>query len=497
MLTYDMGNRGEESLYGHLYCCIKSDIECGVIVAGEKLPSKRALAKHLGVSLITVEGAYAQLIAEGYVHSEPRRGYFANELVRPAKVAAQVLAADSASVAVPRPAPAIDLTGSAVAANLFPFGVWSRTLRDLLAHEPEAELLGGTPPAGSLRLRCALADHLRRFRGLDAQPERMVVAAGAQTLYTLLVQLLGRSCCFAVEDPGYPRLASIYQANGAQVRHVPLDDSGISVRALAESGANVAHLTPSHQFPTGFVTPVSRRYELLGWATEVPGRYLVEDDYDCEFRLAGRPIPTLQSIDAAQRVVYVNTFSRSLGPAFRVAYMVLPPHLAEKFHDELGFYSCTVSTMEQLALARFIENGDFERHLNRMRSHYRSVRDELLRELAKSPLGASLRVEGADAGLHFVLGIGAEASEGAIAAEALRRGVAVMPLSRFSREANSGAARGLADASQGAASGLADASQDVVPVRRFVVGYAGLARKDIPQAVEALAAAVAAAGRAH
>lgn len=214
-------------------------------------------------------------------------------------------------------------------------------------------------------------------------------------MYNLIVQLLGRTRRFAVEDPGYPRLTSIYRANDVPLSHVPMDAAGMDVAALRASGASVAHLMPSHQFPTGLVTPVSRRYELLGWAAEEPGRYLVEDDYDCEFRLAGRPIPAMKSIDAVDRVVYVNTFARSLGPSFRIAYAVLPAHLAERFRSALGFYSCTVSTMEQLVLARFIEHGDFERHVNRMRSHYRAVKGALVEALAASPAGDRMTVEGA------------------------------------------------------------------------------------------------------
>lgn len=517
MLTYDLEQRGEESLYGYLYQCISADVESGVIAAGEKLPSKRVLAKHLGVSLITVEGAYAQLVAEGYVRSEPRRGYFANAIARSVPVCGagrphkarevgwrgELGAPDGAGVPSGSGAPGasaapgalgslaasgvIDLTGATVAADPFPFNAWARTLREVLAHEPERELLGATPPAGSERLREALAAHLRRFRGMDVQSGQIVVASGAQTLYNLLVQLLGRGCVFAVEDPGYPRLTSIYQANDVQVRHIPLDEGGISVSELAKSGASVAHLMPSHQFPTGFVTPISRRYELLGWATEEQGRYVIEDDYDCEFRLAGRPIPTMQSIDAAECVMYVNTFARSLGPAFRVAYMVLPPHLAERFQQELGFYSCTVSTMEQLTLARFIESGNFERHVNRMRSHYRTVRDGLLAALAASPLAACSQVEGADAGLHFVLRVQTCASEEAIASEALHRGVAVTPLSRFSCTASANALHDVA------ASGVGVLSSQGLPACCFVVSFASLDPSDAERAIGILAAAKEAA----
>lgn len=484
MLTYSFDDREGESLYGHLYRCIKRDIESGAIPAHAKLPSKRAFAKHLGVSLITVEGAYQQLMAEGYVRSEPRRGYFANPIARPPAPSPEhprpkrtPSRSEAGVSAEDRLEPPLlsDLSGGSVAAELFPYAVWARTMREVLAREPERALLGETPAMGSPRLCEALAGHLRAFRGLEVDPACIVVGAGAQTLYNLLVQLLGRNLRFAVEDPGYPRLTSVYRANDVELAHVTLDGDGIDVAALAESGADVAHLMPSHQFPTGIVTSVGRRYELLGWANNAPGRYVVEDDYDCEFRLAGRPIPAMKSIDAGGRVVYVNTFARSLGPAFRVAYAVLPAPLAERYRRDLGFYSCTVSTVEQLALARFIENGDFERHVNRLRSHFRGVRDELLAALGACPAAGRLFVEGAEAGLHFLLRVDSDASEADLAAAARREGVALAPLSAFRQRAAETAAW------QGAPA--------------FVVSYAALDRAAIPKVVDALARAVAAADR--
>lgn len=530
MLTYSFEDRGEESLYGHLYRCIRRDIESGAIPAYAKLPSKRAFARHLGVSLITVEGAYTQLVAEGYVRSVPRTGYFANPLDLPPAMrrgsgggslggasgstaqagAAGVAAGHAAAGVAPQPdgdaRPLVaDLATGSVATGLFPYALWAKTLRDVLAHESERTLLSETSAFGSLRLREALAAHLRAFRGLEADPAQIVVASGSQTVYNLIVQLLGRTRRFAVEDPGYPRLTSIYRANDVPLSHVPMDAAGMDVAALRASGASVAHLMPSHQFPTGLVTPASRRYELLGWAAEEPGRYLVEDDYDCEFRLAGRPIPAMKSIDAVDRVVYVNTFARSLGPSFRIAYAVLPAHLAERFRSTLGFYSCTVSTMEQLVLARFIERGDFERHVNRMRSHYRTVKGALVEALAASPAGDRMTVEGAGAGLHFLLRVATSASEARLVAAARREGVALAPLSAFrlggeagaqdgdaAGGAGDGAARGAGDA--GATGALEPGAPDAV--RSFVVSYGGLPLASVAETAAALARAVEAAERA-
>ncbi len=357
--------------------------------------------------------------------------------------------------------------------GLFPYALWARTVREVLAEASEQSLLREAAPTGSPRLRAALASYLHDVRGMEVDPSQIVVGAGAQMLYNLIVQLLGRDRRYAVENPGYPRLTHIYQVNDVPLSHVPLDRSGISMEGLRGSGASVAHVMPSHQYPTGLVTSVGRRYELLAWANEpcvggryiveddydcefrlagqpIPalqsvdatgrviyantfakslgpafrGRYIVEDDYDCEFRLAGQPIPALQSVDATGRVIYANTFAKSLGPAFRLGYMVLSPHLSREFEERLGFYSCTVSAIEQLALARFIERGDYERHVSRTRSHHRALRDNLVQALRGSSLGDRLVIQGADAGLHFLLGVrGVQGSDRGLAEKARRLGL--------------------------------------------------------------------------
>lgn len=505
MLTYSFAERGELSLYEYLYRCIRTDIETGAIAANEKLPSKRSLARHLGVSLITVEGAYAQLLAEGYVRSEPRRGYYA------CAVDIESVGQDNAR-ALPDSDPELsfgrsgreasakeqllaDFTGGSVPLGLFPYGSWAKSVRDALSCESEQALIGETDAAGSWKLRHAIATHLRGFRGMEVDPENIVIGAGSQMLYNVLVQLLGRNLIYGVEDPGYLRLSSIYRANDVSLVHVPLDERGVSMETLQQGRVDVLHFMPSHQYPTGLVTSIGRRYELLGWATSEPNRYLIEDDYDCEFRLAGKPIPSLQSIDAAGRVIYANTFTKSLGPAFRIGYVVLPDDLAQRFREQLGFYSCTVSAVDQLALARFIESGDYERHVNRMRTHYRNVRDALLEALQAEFIQDQIFIEAADAGIHFVLGIGMGGSvsdkqladfqpeqgvgiqgglawDAAFETAALERGVRVRALSDFCQ---------------------IEAHQPCDDVRRFVVSYGGLNPANTKAAAQALAQAAAVA----
>ena len=430
MLTYSFANLQGESIYIHLYKCIRQDILEGTLKAQEKLPSKRMLAKNLGISLITVENAYAQLAVEGYIYSEPRRGYFVSTLQQaPATKQPQpLLTPKQPAQEVP---PLLSFAKSSVPPDTFPYNTWARLLRNTLTSADEHALISDTATGGVLPLRKALAKHLYQFRGLNVAPEQIIIGSGTQTLYNLIVQLLGRSHIYALEDPGYPQLAAIYRTNDVFCRYLPMDEQGIQAEVLESSGADILHITPSHQFPTGITMPVKRRYELLHWASQKSSRYIIEDDYDCEFRLFGKPIPPLQSIDKAEKVIYINTFSKTLAPTFRISYMVLPPHLASLFYAKLGFYSCTVSNFEQFTLAKFIEDGYFERHINRMRTYYRNKRDHLLQYLAACPAAKALQVEGEDSGLHFLLHLATAAGDSQLREVARKEGLQIKFLSDY------------------------------------------------------------------
>ena len=407
MLDYNLEQRGEASLYEYVYQQIRDDIVAGRIAAGEHLPSKRAFASHLGISVVTIENAYSQLFAEGYICSKPRRGYYACELPEaPVLASAETeLDRDSAPASLNahdadgQPEQFAPLSPSALEAAR----LWQSALRATLTSEDEREIFSPAPAQGTARLRCAIAHHLRGTRGMNVNPDNIVIGAGAQLLDTMLVQLLGTDKTYAVEDPGYLRLTRIYQAMGCKVWHIPLDGEGVNLGELLDAGADVLHLMPSHQYPTGLVTCIARRYALLSWAAEQPGRYLIEDDFDCEFRLAGKPIPALASIDAAQSVIYTNTFSKSLSSALRLAYMVLPDELMERFRRELGFYASSVSSVDQVALARLLESGDYERHVNRVRVRAREARDGLASLVRKAFPAGEVSIEHADAGLYCVL----------------------------------------------------------------------------------------------
>ena len=427
MLTWSFNERGNQPLYEYLYCCIREDIRSGRLRAGEKLPSKRALAQHNGISVMTVENAYAQLLSEGYILSRPRQGFFVAEL--PSVKAPKVRTATP----VPQPAsvPAhwlADFTSNQTCRDSFPFTTWSATVRRVLSEQQE-RLLTNPPWGGIPELREAIAEHLAAFRGLSVRPEQILIGAGTEYLYGLLLQLIGLDKIYGFEVPGYGKIGRIYASHGVRCEAIPMDVSGVMISALEEQHVDVVHISPAHHFPTGLVVPATRRYELLRWAEQ--GRYIIEDDYDSEFRMAGRPIPTLQSIDRDERVIYMNTFSKTLASTVRIAYMVLPEHLLRRYQQTMSFYSCTVSNFEQYTLAAFIRQGSFERHLNRMRTDYHRRRDLLLRLLREHPLAERVSVSGEDGGLHFLLHVKTDLPDELMEKKAAEKGVRLNALSRY------------------------------------------------------------------
>ena len=264
-------------------------------------------------------------------------------------------------------------------------------------------LLQPVPNGGLLPLRQAIAGELARQRGLVVQPEQILIGAGTEYFYALLAQFLGRGQRFAIEDPCHRTLAQVYSRSGAEVVPVPMDESGIRVAELEASGAQIVHVSPSHQYPTGTVMPIPRRQELLAWMERGEERFLIEDDYDSEFRFSGLPIPTLQSLDTRGRVIYINTFSKTIAPALRISYMILPQALLARWRSTMGFYSCAVPSFEQLTLTRFLDGGYFERHVSRMKKHYKVQLQGLLELLSQPETARLCTARQAVAGLHFLL----------------------------------------------------------------------------------------------
>lgn len=430
MLTYSFSDLGSDSLYEHLYKCIKNDIVQGNLCAGTKLPSKRSFAKNLGISTITVENAYAQLIAEGYIYSVPKKGYYVTDIKTTANTAVPVLSTENIRLTSGKSSYVADFTSNQTYSENFPFSIWSKLIRELLS-DNQIDLMTNPPCGGILPLRRAIAGHLKEFHGLQVSPEQIIIGAGTEYLYSLIIQLLGTEKKYAVEDPGYSKIAKIYNSHHVNCEHIALDHSGINISDLESHAVDVVHISPSHHFPTGIVMPVSRRYELLGWASKSDKRYIIEDDYDSEFRLTGQPIPTLQSIDVLEKVIYINTFTKTLASTVRISYMVLPEHLINEFYSKLSFYSCTVSNFEQYTLAHFIERGYFEKHINRMRNYYHNKRDLLLSCIQDSPLSSCVSISEEDAGLHFLMKIDTKMPDDEFCRKAEQNGIKISSLSQY------------------------------------------------------------------
>lgn len=498
MLTYSFENIGSQHLYEYLYHCIKTDIINGVISSGEKLPSKRSFAKNLGISTITVENAYEQLIAEGYIYSVAKKGYYVADItiietLHPLQslntvsndtkyynasanqdnfISNNNYSATQNNLTSSNNYPAaqnnlisnnnypatqntimpnntafaaqanflssndtyqsykIDLTSNKTPVAMFPFYTWSKYLREVITNQSDA-LLQACPSGGIYDLRCAISHHLRDFRGMTVNPEQIIIGAGTEYLYGLIIQLLGRNYTFAMEEPCYSKIRKIYKSNDVVCKSIIMDEQGVDIHALYKSNANIIHISPSHHFPTGIVTSIKRRYELLSWAMNNKDRYIIEDDYDSEFRLSGKPIPSLQSIDKTGHVIYINTFTKSLTPTIRISYMILPNNLLHLFNKKLGFYSCTVSNFEQYTLARFIETGHFEKHINRMRLYYRKQRNQFIDALEHSPIADKITIDKADSGIHFLIKIDTNLSDKQLIERAYQNGLKFSCLSDY------------------------------------------------------------------
>ena len=421
MLTYELKKAPGVPLYEALYRCIREDILSGALRPGEKLPSKRSLAEHLEVSKITVETAYSQLLSEGYICSREKLGYFVEAEERSAPVRLPPRQAPEESPEEPL----LDLTGGGT--EQFPFSVWMKLQREVMLDYGE-KLLLPMPNTGVAELRRAIAEHLAAFRGLHVNPENILIGAGTDFLYNLLIQLLGRDKPYAVEEPGYGKIRRIYAAGGVRAISAPMDENGVRPDGLENAG--VLHISPSHHFPTGLVTPMSRRLELLAWARERDG-YIIEDDYDSEFRFNAHPMSAMQALDRSGRVIYMNTFSKTLAPSIRISYLVLPDGLMAEFQRRLGFYSCTVPSFEQYTLARFLSRGHLEKHINRMRKIYRALRNRVVQLLKTGPYADRIEILELDAGLHFLVRVDTALPDALLTEKLREAGIRVRTLSSY------------------------------------------------------------------
>ena len=427
-LTAALDPASRVPLYQQLYRSLAGEIRSGALPAGTRMPGKRSLAEALGVSVNTVDGAYQMLAAEGYLASRARSGFYVQEY--PALPGRPELPAAPAPAAAPAGPPVqYDLSTGGVDTGLFPFRTWARLQKELLYTSPQ--LLARGDPRGDIQLRQALAGYLEEYRGVRCTPGQIVVGAGIEYLLSLLAPLLPGPA--AVEDPGYPRARQVLENSGRPCRLIPVDEGGLSVADLAASDAAVCYVTPSHQFPTGVTMPAPRRAELLGWAAAASGRYIIEDDYDSEFRFDTRPLPSLQGMAGGDGpVIYLSTVARSLAPGIRIAYMVLPRSLLPAWQERYSLYSVTVGRFEQQTLARFIQEGYFTRHLARSRMTYKARRNALAGALTEA-FGPKARLSGLHTGLHLLLHLAGPVPPDQVLVRAARQaGIRLAALSGYS-----------------------------------------------------------------
>lgn len=386
MLTYNLNNRGNKPIYEYIYEKIKEDIRNNIIRAGEKLPSKRGLAEHLGVSVLTIASSYQMLIDEGYIYSRQRSGYFVCAPEEMSDVSLGLILQNVArrqdaesdadpdvQIGMKKSLPeknASDTNMDEPQGNIgFQFAEYSQIMRRVIS-KYGSKLLIKSPPLGCEILRKAISDYLLRYRGMIVPYNRIIIGSGSEYFYGMIVLLLGRDKIYGLENPSYEKIRAVYEANGAHCDMLDMDLNGILTSELMRTNADVLHVTPFNSYPTGATANASKRYEYLVWARQ-RNAVIVEDDIDSEFAVGTKPVETIYSIDNDGLVIYLNTFSKSIAPSMRMGYMILPENFERLYIKKLGFYSCTVPVYDQYVLAEYISSGCFERHLNRTRRRLR------------------------------------------------------------------------------------------------------------------------------
>lgn len=445
-------------LYEQLYRDIKGRIIRGDLAVGTKLPSKRKLAEFLAISQTTIELAYGQLVSEGFITAVARSGYFVEqveELAYVEEVRQELVQTESVKRNY-----SIDFNSGRIDTIAFPFNQWRKYAKDVL-DETSRDLLLLGHPQGDVELRQEIASYIYSSRGVRCTPQQVVIGSGTEQLMPLLIRLLDKDAIYAIENPGYPITHYIFDNYDRKTLAVSVDSDGMKVAELENQDATVAYVTPSHQFPTGAILSASRRAQLLNWASSKEGRYIIEDDYDSEFRYVGKPIPSLQGMDKHERVIYTSTFSKSLMPSLRIAYFVLPMHLLQAYRRTFPYYSSTVPRLDQHVLAQFMQDGHFSKHLNRMRKLYRKKLDKLTR--AFEAYEPTVLISGEQAGMHIVLTIDINSTDSELVKLAKLADIRVYALSEYHQT-----------------------TENISSKPQVLIGFGGFLEEEIEPAVEAL-----------
>lgn len=460
MFSFAISFNAQKPLYEQLYEHIRRLIHDQALKPGDKLPSKRVLARELGLGVQTVVSAYEQLIAEGYLEAREKSGYFISSM--PAVVISDGIKKTRIAKRTEPKRYLYDFKTSVVDPEHFPYLEWARLEKDVILDDMRSAINNHTQN-GYQPLLEEIARYIHRYRGIVTDPDNIVIGSGSESLIEI-IRLLVEKGTVAIENPGYPKTSKIYALNNLDTLPIALDDWGINPLNIHDDSVSLIHVTPSHQFPTGKVMPVSRRLELLDWSRQKPDRYLIEDDYDSEFRFTGKPIPALAGLEGSEKVIYLNSFTKSIAPSIRISFMVLPKQLKARFESDYPFYTCPVSLISQVALNRFMSKGSFERHLNRMKKIYRTKRDYLINLLNDLPFKERFRILGEEAGLHFLLKFDQNVSEKRLVDSAGANGVRVYGISEY-------------------------LIADLIHEPTIIIGYSALSMEDIKKAVQRLGTA--------
>lgn len=394
-------------LYEQIYMYIKEDIKKGNLLCGQRLPSSRKLALYLEVSRSTVELAYEQLVSEGYLETIPCKGYYVAQIEElyqfndemnylknkktPEKDSNEIVESYR-----------YDFSPNGIDLKSFPYNAWRKISKNILMDD-ESQLFALGESQGEYEFRQTICQYLHQARGIECNPEQVVVGAGNEYLLMLLSIIIGQGCKIAFENPTYERAYRVFENLSHEVLSVNMDKYGMCVDDLERVEVQLAYVMPSHQFPTGVVMPIKRRLELLRWSATKQERFIIEDDYDSEFRYKGKPIPALQGYDTHDKVIYLGTFSKSIAPAIRMSYMVLPQRLTPLYKEKCRFLSTTVSKVDQMIVNDFIKEGYYERHLNKTRAMYKGRHDILLQGLKPIIVSGRCKIRGEHAGVHLLL----------------------------------------------------------------------------------------------
>jgi len=427
MITFSIEVDSNIPIYRQLYNYIKTEIQTGRITFNTKLPSKRKLSSYLKISQNTIQIAYDQLIEEGYVASIERKGFFVCKLDNIIELKVNKLG-DPTDKKSNKSGIKYDFSYNGIDAESFPYSIWRRLTKDVI-NEYDKELFQLGNSQGNITLRKSIAEYLHQSRGVSCSANQIVISAGTEFLFQILIQLFDQNSVYGIENPGYEKLNLLFRSNRAKYQPINIDKNGMILDEIIKSNANILCITPAHQFPSGGIMPINRRIQLLNWANDADDRYIIEDDYDSEFKYSGKPIPALQGVDANGKVIYMGALSKSLSPAIRVSYMVLPDKLLKRYTENLSFLICPVPSIEQNVLCKFIQDGYFERHLNKMRNIYKKKRETLVSEITK--LNCDIEVIGADAGLHLLLRVNNGMTEKQLINTAFQAGVKVYDLSEY------------------------------------------------------------------